>query len=210
MATPAQQAANDAARKAAQKAAREAGGRSPLLRLAPFHAYADPVCALKDRRLVELHEYWRGKRQIAPIPARGDIHPRDFKPHLPRVFMIDALPDGSFAFRLAGTALVDLFGCEPTGKSLSTALGPQAARLASAVFTAVVEYGRPMRTLGAMDWWTPPERASFEAPAYDLSHMTFEAVHLPLSPDGAAVDMILCALVAYSGEDQPQFPEIGG
>ncbi len=201
MATPAQTAANEAARKAAQ--------RSPLLKLAPFGAYADPVCALKDPRLVALHEYWRGKRGSMPIPARENIHPRDFVNHLPRVFLIDVLPDGGFAFRLAGTAIVDLFGCEPTGKSLLDALGPQAARLASAVFTAVVEYGRPMRTLGAMDWWTPPKEASFEAPAHDLAHMTFEAVHMPLSPNGAEVNIIMCALVAYSGDDQPPFPEIG-
>lgn len=204
MATPAQKATNDAARKAARQ--------SPLLRLAPYEAYADPVCALKDKRLVELHEYWRDKRVSAPIPARADIHPRDFVNHLPRVFIINVLPDGGFSFRLAGTAIVDLFGCEPTGKSLPQALGPQAARLASAVFTAVVEYGRPMRTLGAMDWWTPPKQPSFETTpaqlALDLSHMTFEAVHMPLSPNGAEVDMILCALVAYSGDDQPQFPEI--
>lgn len=202
MATPAQQTANKAARKASR--------RSPLLKLAPFGAYADPVCALKDKRLIALHDYWRGKRTMTPMPSRADIHPRDFKGHLPRIFLIDVLPDGGFAFRLAGTAIVDLFGCDPTGKALPDALGPQAARLASAVFTAVVEYGRPMRTLGAMDWWTPPKKASSEAPEHDLAHMTFEAVHMPLSPDGSDVNIIMCALVAYSGEDQPPFPEING
>ena len=79
MATPAQTAANEAARKAAQ--------RSPLLKLAPFEAYADPVCALKDPRLVALHDYWRGKRGSMPIPARENIHPRDFVNHLPRIFL---------------------------------------------------------------------------------------------------------------------------
>lgn len=200
MPSPAQQAANAAARKAQS--------RSPLLRLAPFETYADPLCAVKDKRLAFLLEYWRNKRTAAPMPARADIHPRDFKAHLPRVFMLDVGADGGFSFRLAGTAIVDLFGCEPTGKTLPEALGPQAAKLAAALFTAVVEYGRPMRTLGAMDWWRPPASGTAFAPAHDLAHMSFEAVHLPLSPDGAQVTIILSALVAYSGEDQPQFPEI--
>lgn len=202
MATPAQKATNDAARKAAR--------RSPLLKLAPFEAYADPVCALKDSRLQGLHEYWRARRGDVPIPPRAAIHPRDFTRLLPRVFMVDVLPDGGFAFRLAGTAIVDLFGCEPTGKTLTEALGPRAGKLATAVFTAVVEYGRPMRTLGQMDWWTPPATPAFETPGHELSHMSFEAVHLPLSPNGAEVDIILCALMPYSGDEQPRFPEISG
>lgn len=200
MPSPAQQAANAAARKARK--------RSPLLRLAPFAAYADPLCAVRDKRLAELAAYWRGKRRAAPMPARADIHPRDFKAHLPRIFMLNVHDDGQFSFRLAGTAIVDLFGCEPTGKPLMTALGPQAGKLATAVFTAVAEYGRPMRTLGAMDWWTPPPAKGPLARSHDLAHMSFEAVHLPLSPDGVRVDIILSALVAYSGEDQPAFPEI--
>lgn len=200
MPSPAQQAANAAARSA-QK-------RSPLLRLAPFGAYADPLCAVKDARLKVLLDYWRGKRSAAPMPSRADIHPREFKAHLPRIFLIDVHEDGGFSFRLAGTAIVDLFGCEPTGKRLEQAMGPQAGKLASAVFTAAAEYGRPMRTLGAMDWWRPPQKPAAYAPAHDLAHMTFEAVHLPLSPDGAQVNIILSAMVAYSGEDQPPFPEI--
>ncbi len=200
MATPAQQAANQAARAATR--------RSPLLRLAPYGAYADPVCTLKDARLKTLQDYWRSKRGAMPMPSRADIHPRDFKKHLPRVFLIDVLPDGGFSFRLMGTALNELFGCEPTGKTLQTALGPRTAKLAAAVFTAVVEYGRPMRTLGAIDWWTPPPPPDGETPAHDLRHMSFEAVHLPLAPDGANVNIILSAFVTYSGEDQPAFPEI--
>jgi len=200
MPSPAQQAANAAARKARQ--------RSPLVRLSPFATYADPLCAVKDTRLAALLDYWRGKGADGRLPARADIHPRDFVAHLPRIFMLDVHADGGFSFRLAGTAIVDLFGCEPTGKTLPQALGPQAGRLAAAVFTAVAGHARPMRTLGAIDWWTPPAPAAWFAPGHDVSHMSFEALHLPLSPDGAKVNIILSALVAHAGEDQPSFPEI--
>jgi len=155
-------------------------------KLEPFDVYADPACRLVTPRLLSLHAYWRSKCGDAAMPTREEIHPRDFRMNLSRIFSLDVVAGQGFRFRLAGTAIVDLFGCEPTGKTLTQALGGKAGRAASAALMAVVDYGRPLRTFGTMDWWTPPADSLPGTPSHDFTRVRFEAVHLPLSAGGRA------------------------
>lgn len=56
--------------------------------------------------------YWSRIRGVSRIPDQADIDPKALKRLLPYVFLLDARHDGSFTYRLAGTALCERFGVE--------------------------------------------------------------------------------------------------
>jgi hypothetical protein len=56
--------------------------------------------------------YWNRLRARGGIPDQADIDPKALKRLLPYVFLLDARHDGSFTYRLAGTALCERFGIE--------------------------------------------------------------------------------------------------
>jgi hypothetical protein len=61
--------------------------------------------------------YWSRIRQGRPAPDQSDIDPKALKRLLPFVFLLDARPDGSFIYRLAGTTLCDRYGGELRGRN---------------------------------------------------------------------------------------------
>ena len=65
-----------------------------------------------------LATYWESKRAGRAMPDRADILPSEIARLLPHIFISEALESGEYRFRIFGTALVDLFGCEMTGKRL--------------------------------------------------------------------------------------------
>jgi hypothetical protein len=60
--------------------------------------------------------YWSRIRNGRALPDQADVDPRVLKRLLPFVFLLDARPDGSFVYRLAGTALCERFGGELRGR----------------------------------------------------------------------------------------------
>jgi hypothetical protein len=56
--------------------------------------------------------YWNRLRARGGVPDQSDIDPKALKRLLPYVFLLDARHDGSFTYRLAGTALCERFGVE--------------------------------------------------------------------------------------------------
>lgn len=56
--------------------------------------------------------YWNRIRGVHGVPDQSDIDPKALKRVLPYVFLLDARRDGSFIYRLAGTALCERFGTE--------------------------------------------------------------------------------------------------
>lgn len=61
--------------------------------------------------------YWSRLRQGRATPDQADIDPKALKRLLPFVFLLDARPDGSFVYRLAGTTLCERYGTELRGKN---------------------------------------------------------------------------------------------
>jgi hypothetical protein len=61
--------------------------------------------------------YWSRLRHGRPAPDQADIDPKALKRLLPIVFLLDARPDGSFVYRLAGTTLCERYGAELRGKN---------------------------------------------------------------------------------------------
>lgn len=139
-----------------------------------------------------LLDYWLRIRGDRRMPARADIRPEDIDPRtLPHVGLIDVLDGGErFRYRLVGTAMNALYGCNYTGQFVDAAKAPG---YASAL---IEEYRRCARhaTIRAFD----------AVQCYAGGHR--RRVHrllLPLSSDGAGVDMILFSTVPDATERFP-------
>jgi hypothetical protein len=61
--------------------------------------------------------YWNRIRGGHAVPDQADIDPKALKRLLPYVFLLDVRRDGSFTYRLAGTALCERFGGELRDKN---------------------------------------------------------------------------------------------
>jgi hypothetical protein len=130
-----------------------------------------------------LHTLWHAKRAGRAMPARADFEIEEFRPWMGRAGLIDVLPDAladgaDFRYRLVGTALVAELQCDPTGRCVSDISLTKDIDRALANLRAIVANARP-RWRGDM------------VVCVDGSTMTGERIYLPLSTDGASVDMIL-------------------
>ena len=136
--------------------------------------------------LVAIYRYWDGKRRGRAMPRRADIDPTEIVPLLPHVFMVDVECDPlRFRYRLIGTAICEFLGRDFTGRTIDAAnySEAQAAELQK-INRAVAESGRPVGCRGAI----------FYVPGREW--MLTEAILLPLSKDGATVDIIVGAQIA--------------
>lgn len=141
---------------------------------------ADLLEAIEAPALKALALYWAG-RAPGRLPARADIDPAAFVPLLGNVFLIDVLhaPALDFRFRLFGTAMVEVYKRDLTGRLLSetaeafdSALRPD--------YVKVTEEAHPLLRRGQLEW---PGRG----------HIGYERLILPLAADGCRVDMLLGA-----------------
>jgi hypothetical protein len=68
--------------------------------------------------LVRLYAYWDSVRQGRRMPDRRDIDPVAMGPTLlPHTMLVDVIDGGARArYRLMGTAIVERFGSDPTGR----------------------------------------------------------------------------------------------
>jgi hypothetical protein len=76
------------------------------------------VECLDDPRQRQMYDYWREKRAARRMPTRRDIDPVDIPRLLPNIMISEAIPGptgGRYRYRLAGTAVVNAFGRDPTG-----------------------------------------------------------------------------------------------
>src|SRR5580700_3120032 len=76
----------------------------------------------------EIFAYWASLRSAGRLPGRADIHPADFKRHLPTISLTDVRRDPrDYRMRLAGTGLYGVYGREITGQALACTTLPGAA-----------------------------------------------------------------------------------
>lgn len=164
------------------------------LQLTPFDAFVDADAKPESRRLKELRVYWEKKRGSRLAPMRRDINPADLVAHLPSIFLLNvhngAKAPEDFEFRLAGTAVDDLFARTMTGRSLSDGVNAQVATRLAGPLAAVAEFKRPMRVYGNLP---------LVAGGADIS---LELLLLPLSSDSETVDMILGEILIFRGTVQ--------
>lgn len=146
----------------------------------------DPVIEdLQSPALGGLLGYWQSKRVNAkPIPSRSDLDPVEMAPEiLPLVTLVDVeAGTRRLRFRLVGTRVARDLGSDETGQYLDQLSGgSELGERLAALFGSVASRGRPQRLSG-----------------YLLNHrgrqIAFEALALPLSSEGTAVNMILGGL----------------
>src|SRR3954465_869126 len=76
-----------------------------------------PLSSIQHPYLLAMNRYWETQRGERAMPSRSDLHPEDMIGHLSNVFLIDVEEaPRRFRFRLIGTAVVDSYGKDLTGK----------------------------------------------------------------------------------------------
>jgi hypothetical protein len=152
-----------------------------------------PTAADIEARIAECHPdirvivaYWRAKAGARQMPKRSDIDPSELKSYLPRISLIDVVPDARrFVYRLVGTEEVALRGYDPTGKSVGEGYFGPNRELALEHYGYVVEHRAPFCY-----------RGDFEVE--DGAIENEDVIFLPLSEDGETVNMILLFYFDYS------------
>ncbi len=128
--------------------------------------------------------YWNAKRGTRAMPARADLDPVEMKPWLAGVALVEVKREPTahspytLRYRLIGTRPTQLRGREVTG--LTVEEGYFGASLAAALenYRLVIEGKKPV-----YDWDHTPAESGFAREG--------ETLLLPLSGDGATVDMVL-------------------
>ncbi|HEV2546137.1 MAG TPA: PAS domain-containing protein [Stellaceae bacterium] len=144
-----------------------------------------------DAVLGHVLAYWEERRGSRRMPARRDLDPTDLAAVLPHLQLIDVVPPDRLRYRLVGTALVDTFGHDYTGRFVDELLlGTSRAELITRVFTTVRDTARPVFL----------QARYFTAKNVDF--MT-NRIYLPLSENEAEVNMMLAALSFDFGTHRP-------
>ncbi len=136
---------------------------------------------IQSNILRQLFQYWDEKRGHRTAPSRDDINPTQMVEFLPNVFLIDVEEEPrSYRVRLMGTALVRWYGRDLTGCHVDEITDQMLAPLDELV----------------MIW--EPWLVTGEYEANIGRVLQFELLALPLSSNGATVNMILGCIIQVS------------
>ncbi|WP_293907074.1 PAS domain-containing protein [Phenylobacterium sp.] len=137
-----------------------------------------PTAAIRAH--AELFSYWSSLKAGGPLPVRGRLDPRDMTRLLPTVSLTEVLPGASidYRIRLAGTGLYGVYGREITGQRLGEVYNTAAADYWRDELGRVVHDRRPRVGIHNLAW-------------RGASHLSIVWMRLPLTTQGADVDMIL-------------------
>jgi len=144
------------------------------------------VLTITAPKLRQLYAYWAEKRAGRPYPMRADLDPIGLRFILGNLILVDvigALGGGEprFRIRLHGTNLAARHGYELTGKMLDELPVGEQRDLARQSFSQVVATGAPLH--------------AHRDRVLDGRNQRYETIILPLSSDGAAIDMLLVGLI---------------
>lgn len=143
-----------------------------------LHRLDDPSQMIEPR-LRTLHDYWSAKRRGRRMPARPDIDPVEVPRLLSNLMLVSVSGDPPrFAFRLVGTEIVARYGAELTGRDLDDLdLGTELGSVRS-------QYEETVREAA-------PTYCRHAIETKSGKYLRYERLLLPLSRDGAHVDMLL-------------------
>lgn len=152
-----------------------------LNQLAPegqFFAHRLPLQGKSD--FAGLLALWQSKRRDGSLlPTRRDFDPLELRRLLPRIALIDVLPEPrSFRFRLAGTALYEIHETELTGRSLSELRPEPYMESVLSDLNELVDRQEPQLV-----------RLGFENASG--APRAFQVLRLPLASDGRTVDVVM-------------------
>jgi hypothetical protein len=144
----------------------------------PFHD-ADP-------RLRAVYDYWQKKRAGRAMPARRDIDPAELVAVLPHLMLVDVEPGPRFRYRVFGTAVVEAFGSDPTGKCVDEVMVGAYKAFLLGLYNDLIASKNPVYS------------TSIYGGKRDTMLWT-QRLMLPLSSDGATVDKVLAIQVFNHG-----------
>lgn len=126
--------------------------------------------------------YWETRRGARHMPARRDMDPTDIPRVLPHLQLIEPVPPDRFRYRLVGTAIVQTFGHDYTGRFLDElSLGSERINFFASKLGTVRDSGRPL----------------FVRTQYISAkgvHFMANRLYVPLSENDRDVNMILGSL----------------
>jgi hypothetical protein len=133
---------------------------------------------------LDLYRYWLKKRSGRSMPARSDLSPAEIPSLLPFTMLV-AKPDGHFRYRLIGSALTRQLGRDVTGHIVGSQFSnaPEAVAAKRLIFERVFASAHP--AVAAVQFPVEP----------DVIHNALQLI-LPLSDDGANVNMAISTIVA--------------
>jgi hypothetical protein len=131
-----------------------------------------------DPILATLWQYWDAKRGHRRMPLRRDIEPAEIPRLLPHLQLVDRVEGKGFRYRLTGSAIVQGYGFDPTGKFTDEILTSARHKIASTHYSLVFDAGRPLFA-----------RNRYVTGSFLL--VTVSRIILPLSFDGESVGMLL-------------------
>lgn len=147
----------------------------------------------QEKRLESLYAFWDARRNGRPVPARADFDPIDMRPWLGHLMLVD-WADGKWVYRLYGTAFVEAFRREMTGKSIDELPAEQAALLRAEYETVRASAAPQWRTYSAQfDHGTLDGRKQWQL------GQTWERLALPLSAGGGEVSLVLVGAYRIAG-----------
>lgn len=139
--------------------------------------------APRDPDLAGLYAYWQKKRGDRLMPSRADIDPSEIAAVLPHVFLIESVPPPHYyRYRIHGSALAEFHGRDFTGLAIHETISKEDADQVIRVFDGIAAARAPLFATGPVFWTRQDEFKGFEA------------CILPLSADGATVNMLLGAI----------------
>ncbi|HEV7599543.1 MAG TPA: PAS domain-containing protein [Bradyrhizobium sp.] len=87
----------------------------------------------------EFFAYWDDKRGPARAPDRGEIEPGAVRELLGDIFVLSYDPAAGYPFRVAGTRVCALLGCDQKGSSFSALFKPESRREIEDIIGIVAE-----------------------------------------------------------------------
>jgi hypothetical protein len=139
---------------------------------------------LRSAHSRRLYDDWKARRRGRVFPARADFDPLELRYIIGNLSLLDVLREPvRFRYRVHSTNMTQWLGFDLTGKEIDASPNPERGAAIKDHFAAVVERGEPIARLH--EWLGGNHRR--------LKH---EALVLPLSRDGATIDMIMSAVSA--------------
>jgi hypothetical protein len=143
------------------------------IRVSPFIA--------DNRDLAALWVYWQAKRGARAMPRRRDIDPTEIPRLLPHLQIVEVIGEAQrFRYRLAGTAICEAFGRDPTGRFVDEIIPAERLAIAHHHYRLVWETHRP---IFVRNKYTTTKAVDIVA----------SRLILPLSEDGERVSKLLMA-----------------
>ena len=139
---------------------------------------------IEHASLRELYAQWDAKRQGRRCPARADFDPVELRSVLGNLSLIDVLHDPlRFRVRLQGTLSAARLGYDVTGKFVDEVPDLEFRQIMLDTYRGVVESGKPMRAVREQ--------------IYDHKTHRYEIIWLPLSDDGATINMLMACVSLF-------------